>query len=68
MIYTGIVKWFNIDKGYGFIRPNDGKQDVFVHISALKAAGMSGLNENDKLEYELVEKRGKLSATNIKKI
>jgi CspA family cold shock protein len=65
---TGTVKWFSPDKGYGFIRPSNGKQDVFVHISALKAAGLDNLDDNQKIEYEIVEERGKKSAGNIKTI
>ncbi|HEY0236389.1 MAG TPA: cold-shock protein [Afipia sp.] len=62
----GIVKWFNPTKGYGFIKPDVGNQDVFVHISAVERAGLSTLNENQKIEYELVENRGKASAENLK--
>ncbi len=64
---TGTVKWFNQTKGYGFIAPEDGGADVFVHISAVQAAGMRGLNENQKIGYELETGRnGKQSATNLK--
>ena len=66
MTYTGIVKWFNPDKGYGFIKPDNGKQDIFIHISALKTAGLNNLSDNQKIEYEIVEERGKKSAGNIK--
>jgi CspA family cold shock protein len=61
---TGTVKWFNSTKGYGFIQPSDGGADVFVHISAVEAAGLRGLNENDKVSYELEKDRksGKMSA------
>jgi cold shock protein len=61
---TGTVKWFNATKGYGFIQPDDGGKDVFVHISAVEQAGLSGLNEGQKVKYELVEDRrsGKASA------
>lgn len=64
---TGSVKWFNGTKGFGFIAPDDGGQDVFVHISAVERAGMSGLNEGDKISYEIeVDKaRGKSSAVNL---
>ena len=62
----GTVKWFNPTKGYGFIQPEDGSQDVFVHISAVERAGLSTLNENQVIEYELVENRGKTSAENLK--
>ena len=65
---TGSVKWFNMTKGYGFIEPTDGGQDVFVHISAVERAGMSGLREGDKISYEVEvdERRGKSSAVNLK--
>lgn len=63
---TGTVKWFNPTKGFGFIKPDEGKQDVFVHISAVQAAGLKMLEENDKISYELKEERGKESATNLK--
>lgn len=57
---TGTVKWFNSSKGYGFITPDAGGQDVFVHISAVEKAGMRFLNENDKVSYDLVTEKGKL--------
>lgn len=60
---TGTVKWFNPDKGYGFIQPDTGGGDVFVHISAVEAAGMRTLNDNAKIKYEMVEdRRGRSSA------
>ena len=60
---TGTVKWFNSEKGYGFIQPDDGGGDVFVHISAVEAAGMRTLTENAKIQYEMVEdRRGRSSA------
>ncbi len=63
---TGTVKWFNATKGYGFIQPNDGSQDAFVHISAVERAGLSGLNEGQKVEYDLVPGRdGKSAADNL---
>ena len=63
---TGTVKWFNPTKGYGFIQPQDGSRDVFVHISAVERAGLSSLNEGQTIEYEIVINRGKQSAENIK--
>jgi CspA family cold shock protein len=63
---TGTVKWFNPTKGYGFIQPQDGGRDVFVHISAVERAGLSSLNEGQTIEYEIVSNRGKASAENIK--
>lgn len=64
---TGTVKWFNSQKGYGFIQPDDGGKDVFVHVSAVERAGMHGLNEGQKVSYELVadRKTGKSSAQNL---
>ena len=63
---TGTVKWFNAQKGYGFIQPDEGGQDVFVHISAVERAGMRTLNEGQKLSYELQSGRqGKTSAENL---
>ena len=62
----GSVKWFNPTKGYGFIKPQVGERDVFVHISAVERAGLTTLNENQVVEYDLVENRGKASAENLK--
>jgi CspA family cold shock protein len=62
----GSVKWFNPTKGYGFIQPQAGGKDVFVHISAVERAGLSTLNEGQHLEYEIEENRGKTSAVNLK--
>jgi CspA family cold shock protein len=61
----GTVKFFNTTKGFGFIAPDDGAKDVFVHISALERAGISTLREGDKVSYEVVSERGKLAASNI---
>jgi cold shock protein len=63
---TGTVKWFNPSKGYGFIAPQDGSKDVFVHISAVERAGLTSLNEGQVLEYEVVSNRGKQAAENLK--
>ncbi|MCF6220160.1 MAG: cold-shock protein [Robiginitomaculum sp.] len=62
---TGTVKWFNGTKGYGFIEPDDGGKDVFVHVSAVEAAGLSGLQEDQKVSYEIVENRGKEAAGDL---
>ena len=62
---TGTVKWFNPTKGYGFIEPEDGSKDVFIHISAVERAGLSGLNDGQKVSYELATDKGKTSAANI---
>ena len=63
---TGTVKWFNPTKGYGFIEPQAGGNDVFVHISAVERAGLRTLNEGQVIEYEVVANRGKESAANLK--
>jgi CspA family cold shock protein len=64
---TGTVKWFNSQKGFGFIQPDDGGKDVFVHISAVERAGMHSLNEGQKVSYEVIadRKTGKSSAQNL---
>ena len=63
---TGTVKWFNGQKGYGFIAPDGGGKDVFVHVSAVERAGLSSLNEGAKVSYDEQENRGKPSAENLK--
>ena len=63
---VGTVKWFNPQKGFGFILPEGGGKDVFVHISAVERAGLLTLNEGQRLEYELVSDRGKTAAGNLK--
>ncbi len=63
---SGTVKWFNPTKGYGFAQPSDGGKDVFIHISAVEKAGLSSLNEGQKISYDIVANRGKESAENIK--
>jgi cold shock protein len=62
----GTVKWFNSQKGYGFIAPQGGGKDVFVHISAVERAGLTGLNDRQVVEYEEVANKGKTSAENLK--
>jgi CspA family cold shock protein len=63
---NGTVKWFNAQKGFGFIQPESGGKDVFVHISALEAAGMRSLNEGQKVSYDIASERGRESAANLK--
>lgn len=63
---TGVVKWFNPNKSFGFIKPDDGGGDVFVHITALQAAGLKTLDDNQKIQYELESNKGKVSAVNLK--
>lgn len=62
----GTVKWFNATKGYGFITPDEGGKDVFVHITAVQAAGLQGLKDGQRVSYELATERGKTSAANLK--
>jgi CspA family cold shock protein len=66
IVARGTVKWFNPTKGYGFIQPDGGGKDVFLHISAVEQAGLSTLNEGAKVEYEVVSDRGKESAGKLK--
>ena len=70
VMMQGTVKWFNSQKGYGFIQPDDGSQDVFVHISAVERAGMSSLNEGQKVSFDVVANRktGKSSAENLRAV
>ena len=63
---SGKVKWFNTQKGYGFIQPDQAGKDVFVHISAVQRAGLGGLNEGQKITYELETQNGRTSAINLK--
>jgi cold shock protein len=63
---SGTVKWFNAQKGYGFIQPDDGSKDVFVHITAVERAGLSDLNEGQKVSFDLEERPRGTSATNLK--
>ena len=63
---SGTVKWFNTQKGYGFIQPTGGGRDVFVHISAVERAGLSSLNESQRVEFEIMETRGRTSAENLR--
>ncbi len=66
---TGTVKWFNSTKGFGFIAPDDGGKDVFVHISAVERAGLKGLKDNQKVEYEMIPGRdGRMSAGDLKEL
>jgi CspA family cold shock protein len=62
----GTVKWFNATKGYGFIMPEAGGKDVFVHVTAVQAAGLRGLNDGQKVSYDVAMERGKASATNLR--
>jgi cold shock protein len=64
----GTVKWFNSAKGFGFIQPDDGGKDVFVHVSAVERAGMRGLDEGQKVSFETQEERGKIAATDLKAV
>ena len=63
---TGTVKWFNAQKGFGFIQPEGGGKDVFVHITAVQAAGLNGLDEGQKVTFEVARERGKEAAANLK--
>ncbi len=63
---TGTVKWYNSQKGFGFIAPDDGGKDVFVHATALEAAGVRSLNDGQAVSFETKEERGKIAATNLR--
>ncbi|MBY0356088.1 MAG: cold-shock protein [Rickettsiales bacterium] len=63
---TGTVKWFNTQKGFGFIQPDDGGKDIFVHITAVQQAGLNGLNDGQKINYDLETSRDKTFATNLR--
>ena len=63
---TGTVKWFNAQKGFGFIQPDDGSKDVFVHISAVERAGIARLDEGQKVSFDVLQERGKSAAGNLK--
>ena len=63
---SGTVKWFNATKGYGFIMPQDGGKDVFVHVTAVQAAGLTGLNDGQKVSYDVTMERGKAAAMNLR--
>lgn len=63
---SGTVKWFNATKGFGFITPDEGGKDVFVHITAVKAAGLQSLNDGQRVSFDLANERGKTSASNLK--
>ena len=63
---NGTVKWFNATKGYGFVQPEDGSKDVFIHVSALQEAGLQDLADGQRISYEVVENRGREAASEIK--
>lgn len=65
---NGTVKWFNATKGFGFIQPEQGGNDIFVHISAVEKANLRTLNENDRVSYDVAVEKGKSSAVNLKKL
>ena len=68
LMIIGTVKWFNVEKGYGFISPENGQKDVFVHISAVNSAGLSSLKEGEKVSFDEARNNGRISAGNLKKI
>jgi CspA family cold shock protein len=63
---TGTIKWFNAEKGYGFISPQDGSKDVFLHITAVQAAGLTTVNEGQRVSYDVLKERGKDAASNLR--
>ncbi len=63
---TGTVKWFNANKGFGFIEPDDGQNDVFVHVTAVQESGLGNHDEGDRVSFELIENRGKMAAADLK--
>jgi CspA family cold shock protein len=65
---SGTVKWFNLEKGYGFITPQDGGKDVFLHITAVQAAGLKSVTEGDRVSYDIITERGKQAASNLEKL
>jgi CspA family cold shock protein len=65
---TGTVKWFNAQKGYGFIQPDDGSKDVFVHVTAVQRAGLTTLNEGQKVTFDVTSERGKPAANNLQAV
>lgn len=65
---SGTVKWFNSTKGYGFIAPDEGGNDIFVHVNAVQQAGLTGLRDGQKIAYEVVQNRGKSSAENLRSL
>jgi CspA family cold shock protein len=67
-MFKGTVKWFNAQKGYGFIQPEDGSKDVFVHVSAVLRSGLGSLSEGQKLSFDIQQDRGKASACDLKEI
>jgi CspA family cold shock protein len=67
-MFTGTVKWFNINKGYGFIEPSDKSEDVFLHITALEKAGIGNIKEGQKISYQIASDKGRSSAVDIKLI
>ncbi len=65
---TGTVKWFNTTKGYGFIQPDEGGKDVFVHVTAVERSGLKGLRDGQQISYDVVSDRGKTAAANLREL